>query len=169
MIINIFGGGGSGKTTLQMALLKDPRFINVIPYTTRKMRSGEENGVHYHFVTKQFFKNKTLVLKRFALGHSYGYKLRDLHLPRIGILTVDLEGLLELHRLNIETKVIYLNLKEEERVQRMTLRGDTKTQILNRISLDREKIVHPKIDFPVMEIIGGTIAENATKIKNFAT
>ncbi|MBT4722485.1 hypothetical protein HOB30_01895 [Candidatus Falkowbacteria bacterium] len=41
MIINIFGGGGSGKTTLQMALLKDPRFINVIPYTTRKMRSGE--------------------------------------------------------------------------------------------------------------------------------
>jgi len=42
---------GAGKTSLLQALLEDMDDITVsVSHTTRKMRVGEEDGVHYHFV-----------------------------------------------------------------------------------------------------------------------
>lgn len=42
---------GAGKTSLVKALLESLTQIRVsISHTTRAMRPGEENGVHYHFV-----------------------------------------------------------------------------------------------------------------------
>lgn len=41
---------GAGKTSLVTALLKQTQKLVVsVSHTTRKMRPGEENGVHYHF------------------------------------------------------------------------------------------------------------------------
>ena len=48
---------GAGKTTLVKATLE--RFTDMlysISYTTRKPRADEQNGVDYHFVSKQDFK-----------------------------------------------------------------------------------------------------------------
>ena len=49
----ICGPSGSGKSTLLKRLFKE--FPNTfgfsVSHTTRKPRDGEENGVHYHFVT----------------------------------------------------------------------------------------------------------------------
>ncbi|WP_372873441.1 guanylate kinase [Shewanella sp.] len=49
---------GAGKSSLISALLKDkPADKQVsVSHTTRKPRPGEENGVHYHFVTVEEFK-----------------------------------------------------------------------------------------------------------------
>lgn len=49
---------GAGKSSLIGALLKDkPADMQVsVSHTTRAMRPGEENGVHYHFVDKDSFK-----------------------------------------------------------------------------------------------------------------
>ena len=42
---------GAGKTSLVTALLKQTQHLVVsVSHTTRAMRPGEENGVHYHFV-----------------------------------------------------------------------------------------------------------------------
>ena len=42
---------GAGKTTLASELLKqDRRVVMSVSYTTRKKRTGEKNGKHYHFV-----------------------------------------------------------------------------------------------------------------------
>jgi len=42
---------GAGKTSLVKALLESLAHIRVsVSHTTRAMRPGEENGVHYHFV-----------------------------------------------------------------------------------------------------------------------
>ncbi len=48
---------GAGKTSLVKALIDSRPNLNVsISHTTRKMRSGEVDGVDYHFVSKEEFK-----------------------------------------------------------------------------------------------------------------
>ena len=51
---------GAGKSSLLTALLSrynsDGRMALSVSHTTRAMRSGEENGVHYHFVSKEEFQ-----------------------------------------------------------------------------------------------------------------
>ena len=48
---------GAGKTTLtRMALAQNSRLALSISTTTRAPRPGEENGVHYHFVSIETFK-----------------------------------------------------------------------------------------------------------------
>jgi guanylate kinase len=43
---------GTGKTTLCRALIeRDAGMVNSISHTTRPPRAGEEDGVHYHFVS----------------------------------------------------------------------------------------------------------------------
>lgn len=48
---------GGGKTTLVEALMaQDMNVTRAVTHTTRGAREGEENGVDYHFVTKDQFK-----------------------------------------------------------------------------------------------------------------
>jgi guanylate kinase len=51
---------GAGKSSLLSALLSrynsDGRMALSVSHTTRAMRPGEENGVHYHFVSKDEFQ-----------------------------------------------------------------------------------------------------------------
>ena len=48
---------GAGKTSLLKALLpSDPRLSLSVSHTTRPMRPGEEDGVHYHFVSVEQFQ-----------------------------------------------------------------------------------------------------------------
>jgi guanylate kinase len=48
---------GAGKTSLLKVLLEDAQGIGVsVSHTTRAMRPGEENGVHYHFVDVDDFQ-----------------------------------------------------------------------------------------------------------------
>lgn len=50
---------GGGKSTLLKKLRADfPQFVESISCTTRSPRSGEENGVHYFFITKEQFESK---------------------------------------------------------------------------------------------------------------
>ena len=47
---------GAGKTSLVKALLRADADLKLsISFTTRPMRPGEQNGVDYHFVTKERF------------------------------------------------------------------------------------------------------------------
>ena len=48
---------GAGKTSLLRKLVPaDPRLQMSVSHTTRAMRPGEEDGVHYHFVTAEHFE-----------------------------------------------------------------------------------------------------------------
>ncbi|HHI93007.1 MAG TPA: guanylate kinase [Gammaproteobacteria bacterium] len=48
---------GAGKTSLLKVLLENADGIGLsVSHTTRAMRSGEQNGVHYHFVDENTFK-----------------------------------------------------------------------------------------------------------------
>ncbi|MBM4251269.1 MAG: guanylate kinase [Deltaproteobacteria bacterium] len=48
---------GTGKTTLNRRLVKEhPEVELSVSYTTRAKRQGEIEGVHYHFVTREYFQ-----------------------------------------------------------------------------------------------------------------
>jgi guanylate kinase len=65
---------GAGKTSLVKALLAAPKegvgpgLCVSISHTTRPMRPGEQDGVNYHFVTKDTFKS--MVAKGDFLEHA---------------------------------------------------------------------------------------------------
>lgn len=52
----VSGPSGCGKGTILAEVLKDSRFYYSISATTRAPRSGETNGVNYHFLDKSEFE-----------------------------------------------------------------------------------------------------------------
>lgn len=54
-IFYIFGKSASGKDSIYQRLLNDPEIAlqNVVLYTTRPIRTGEREGVEYHFIDER--------------------------------------------------------------------------------------------------------------------
>lgn len=57
MILVISGKTCAGKSTLANHLIQNCGFGRIVTCTTRQPREGEKNGVHYHFLTQEQFKN----------------------------------------------------------------------------------------------------------------
>jgi guanylate kinase len=56
VLLVLAGPAGSGKTTLSERLVAEqPEVERVVTATTRPMRPGEVNGIHYHFLTEAQF------------------------------------------------------------------------------------------------------------------
>jgi hypothetical protein len=98
------GPKGVGKRTLSKRLLKHyPNMFGLcISHTTRPPRTGEEDGVHYHFVTKKEMRHmieeeKFLQVASF-FGNMYGYSTE-------AIETVAEEGKVGIMELEIEVRV----------------------------------------------------------------
>lgn len=58
-IIYLMGKSSTGKDTIFKELLKDGTVAlkTIVPYTTRPIREGEEDGVEYFFTDEQGFQN----------------------------------------------------------------------------------------------------------------
>ena len=69
-IYYLMGRSASGKDHIYEKLMKDPRLNlrKLVLYTTRPMRSGERDGVQYHFTDRAFLeecrKDGTLIESR---------------------------------------------------------------------------------------------------------
>ena len=59
-LIIMSGFSGSGKGTITHALLEryPQEYALSVSATTRQPREGEENGIHYFFLTKEEFETK---------------------------------------------------------------------------------------------------------------
>lgn len=57
LLIVVSAPSGCGKGTILAEILKDPQFYYSISATTRKPREGEENGVNYHFLSREQFED----------------------------------------------------------------------------------------------------------------
>ena len=59
MLVILSGVSGAGKDTIKKELIKRMEDIISLPsFTSREPRPGEEEGVQYHFISKDEFKEK---------------------------------------------------------------------------------------------------------------
>lgn len=101
-IIIISGPSGSGKTTLAAKVEQRLRgdVALSISYTTREKRAGEEEGIDYHFVSKEEFKKLEaagdFLETALVYGHNYGTsKSATEEMVASGkdiLLVIDIEG-----------------------------------------------------------------------------
>ena len=149
--ITICGPSGVGKTVLVDRLLtRDPPLIESVSATTRAPRSGEVNGVHYHFQDKAGFEKLIAEngLLEWALVHGfyYGTPLAPLEANlgdgRWVILNIDVQGAANLRKLRADAALIFvLPPSMSELESRLRERGmNTEEEIAVRLRNAREEI-----------------------------
>src|SRR5450432_3439221 len=91
IILLLSSPSGAGKTTLTRMLLQDKALdLSLsISVTTRKRRTSEADGVHYHFVSPERFESmrRSDELLESATVHGHGYGT-----PRAPVIATLAEG-----------------------------------------------------------------------------
>ena len=64
-ILTLSGPRGVGKTAIIEKLRDEHGIASIVPYTTRKPRSAERNGIDYHFVSDAEFEETARVSSMF--------------------------------------------------------------------------------------------------------
>ncbi|MGC9420999.1 MULTISPECIES: guanylate kinase [Vibrio] len=146
---------GAGKSSLIAALLEqNPTYAMKvsISHTTRDMRPGEQDGVHYHFVEKTHFE--TLIEKGEFLeyaevfGNYYGTSrvwIEEMLSKGIDVfLDIDWQGARQIREQMPHARSVFiLPPSKEELARRLNTRGqDSESVIAKRMSEARSEISH---------------------------
>ncbi len=153
---------GTGKTTLCRRILeRDPALRLSTSHTTRKPRAGEQDGVHYHFVSESTFRE--LVREGRFLEHAeyggnvYGTSWQAIEGPLAAghdvVLEIEVQGAAQVKQRIAEACLIFL-LPPSLAVLEERLRGrgtDDEAVIQRRMALsDRELAAAHLFDFAVV-------------------
>jgi guanylate kinase len=132
-LIIVSAPSGAGKTTLVDAMLKrDPLVKRSVSFTSRPPRSGEEDGVHYHFVAREEFdamiERGDFLEWAEVHGNLYGTSWRLVEDARVAgfdvILTIDIQGAAQARRLFPDSvSVFILPPSREALIERLKIRG----------------------------------------------
>jgi len=139
---------GAGKTSLLKALLENAEGIGVsVSHTTRVMRSGERNGVHYHFVDENGFKKMIrqgdfLEYAR-VFDHYYGTSqaavMAQLASGQDVILEIDWQGACQIRERFVDAVGIFILPPSKVALrERLTGRGQDDEAIIARRMRDAE-------------------------------
>lgn len=133
---------GAGKTTLCREALK--RFKDItysISYTTRKPRNGEQDGIDYHFITKEEFKRKIesnkLVEWAEVYGNFYGTSAEFLDTCFASgkhiLLDIDIQGTIQIKKQYPDSVTIFIMPPSLETLRtRLESRGTDTRQVIER-------------------------------------
>jgi len=100
-LIVLSGPSGAGKSTVISELLSErPDIYFSVSFTTRKPRLGEEDGVHYHFVSRETFEamiqGEEFLEYAQYVDNYYGTSLRVIEEKRAAgvdvLLDIDVQG-----------------------------------------------------------------------------
>ena len=153
MLYIISAPSGAGKTSLVNALIEETDLIEVsVSYTTRGKRPGEREGVNYHFVTpdqfKQMIADDRFIEHAEVFGHFYGTsKQRIKEKLKAGIdiiLEIDWQGAQQVRK-QFEhcTTVFILPPSQPELLSRLQERGqDTQEVIEKRMNESIAQVSH---------------------------
>ena len=152
-LYTISAPSGAGKTSLVAALLKAAQQICVsISHTTRKQRPGEENGVNYHFVSRDEF-TELRDQERFlewaeVFGNFYGtsrdWVAEQLNQGKDVILEIDWQGAEQVRAKMPGVRSIFILPPDLDALrERLQRRGqDDQETIDRRMQQAREEISH---------------------------
>ncbi|MDD5389148.1 MAG: guanylate kinase [Gallionellaceae bacterium] len=144
---------GAGKSSLVNALLERDAAIRLsISYTTRAPRPGEENGIHYHFVSHEAFQERLgrgeFLESAEVYGNYYGTSQPWIEAERAAgrdiLLEIDWQGAAQVRRLVPDAISIFiLPPSIEELRRRLQGRGtDSEEVIARRMAAAREDVSH---------------------------
>ena len=160
LIIVISGPAGSGKGTVNSHLLATGEYVYSVSATTRAPRPGEVDGVNYHFITEDDFKNRIetaeMLEYTYYSGNYYGTPKKEalevIESGRNLLLEIEVEGAMNIKKVYPEAVLIML-LPPSFKVQEARLRGrgtETEDKILARLQRTREEVVLlPNYDYVV--------------------
>jgi guanylate kinase len=146
-LLVVSGPSGVGKSTITNKLRADERFWISVSVTTRRIRTGEVDGVDYHFVSDEKFEemikaNEFLEFAEFA-GAKYGTPKKPvesaLQSGKNVILEIELNGARQVRKSSKEAIMIFIEPPSwEELTTRLTNRG-TESENSTLARLDRAK------------------------------
>ncbi len=153
---------GAGKTTLtRMALAQNSRLALSISTTTRVPRPGEENGVHYHFVSIETFKQMQVAgdfLESAEVhGNFYGTSRQGIEsllaADRDVILEIDWQGAQQVRRVYPESVGVFIVPPSFDVLEtRLQGRGQDSSEVIaRRVANAREELQHLN-EFPYVII-----------------
>ena len=128
--------GASGKDYLRKKF-QNRGFKFGVAYTTRPKRSDEKEGVDYHFVDKEYFKNKVhefYEIDEFN-GWTYGRKIKDFENDDLFLMTP--RGVKNI-RLQDRKKcfIIFLDIPRDILLDRLVKRADADSAIRRMLADD---------------------------------
>ena len=127
-IIILVGESASGKSTIEKSLVRNHGFHKIISYTSRPARSGEVDGIDYHFISKEKFEE--LQSKNFFSevgnyrGWFYGSSVEDCKKDDV-VAVLTPHGFRQMKKygtLNIFS--FYINIDRRDRMIKILERGD---------------------------------------------
>ncbi|KAI9352294.1 hypothetical protein DFJ73DRAFT_830474 [Zopfochytrium polystomum] len=125
--IVLCGPNGVGKRTLTSRLLNEfPHIFGLsVSHTTRKPRPGEENGVHYHFVSKEemtaMIDEGKFIEVVSLFGYMYGTSTDAIDKVteegKVCIMDLEIEGVLALRRTHLKPRYVFITVPTLEILQ----------------------------------------------------
>ena len=186
MLVILSGVSGAGKDTIKKELLKRMEDVVTLPsFTSRERRLIEEEGVQYHFITKEAFEEKIKKGDFYEYdvhhGNYYGTsrELLNEKIEQGKIIVKDIEvngteNLIKLLGRDTRIVTIFLKVGKEELKKRLFERGDNAQDIelrLSRLDYEESKLklydyVLKNDDFEKTVQIIMTIIENEKRIED---
>ena len=155
MLVILSGVSGAGKDTVKEELMNKMEDVITLPsYTSREPRDGEQEGVEYHFISKDEFKDRIEKNEfyEYDVHHEnyYGTSRRlmneKIESGKIIIKDIEVNGtenLINILKNEIKLITIFLKVDEQELRSRLEKRGESKESIdlrLSRLEYEESKI-----------------------------
>ena len=144
MIIIFSGPSGVGKSTIINELINHKKLYFSVSHTTREKRHNEENGVDYFFINEDEFNN--LINNDFFIEYEkygtdfYGTGMDQLSTSNpITVLDVEVNGATKLLNENKSFIGIFIDIENEELIERLKERGHDEKFINKRMILGNEQ------------------------------
>ncbi|HEY0257295.1 MAG TPA: guanylate kinase [Candidatus Methylacidiphilales bacterium] len=169
---------GTGKTTLCENLRATPDFIYSVSCTTRPPRPGEEDGVDYHFLTKERFQEliEHGEMLEYAVVHNHYYGTlkatvkQALEQGTDVLLDIDVQGATTIRKTDDSlvrdslVDVFIMPPTSEELEKRLRKRGtETEEQVQLRLATGREESKLWRLY--KYTILSGSMEEDLTKFR----
>ncbi len=167
-MIVLVGPSGSGKTSIGEVLTENniPRLVTT---TTRQPRAGEINRVDYYFRDFSEVELDEFVEQTIYNGNRYGLTKKEvvsmLEQNDTVHVSLDQSGAQAVkENFPKETFVVFVQITEEQMIQRMKHRGDSPEEIKARVQFCRETNELEAPDFADILVENKDINEAALKI-----
>jgi guanylate kinase len=172
-LLVVSGPSGVGKSTITNKLRSDDRFWISISATTREIRSGEQNGVDYHFVSDEKFdqmiaKNDFLEWASFA-GAKYGTPKKAVDDALMDgknvILEIELNGARQVRKNSKNAILVFIKPPSWEELTARLIKRGTESEQSTQARLDRAKeellaasefdhvVINHQVDQSVAELV----------------